>query len=136
MIFLANLEADAGRYDDARSNLATAVEYLRESPERAQFVRALLQFADMLRRRSEVDAASSALDEAEVECSVDGRASRELRPAVRLRLLLEICQVAKEMPTPDKPRIRRASAEAITLARQLKLVELEQAARTFADYAG
>jgi tetratricopeptide (TPR) repeat protein len=140
MLLLSMLEGDTGHFEEARRALQTAVEYLRESPEPRMFTIALLRYADLLRRLQDVEGACAQLDEAERECALDPRSTRPeeqaMRPRVRLDLLLELCRIAKELPTPDKPRIRKVSAAALELARGLKLEEQETAARAYLSYAG
>ena len=136
MLFLADLESDAGRYDEARRNVETAVEYFRESPERAALVSALLKLAELWRKSGDADNTARFLDEAEAECGARAAADAAPPAPIRARLLLGICRIAKELPTPDKPRIRRASAEAMALAKELALEDVDQAARAYAAYAG
>lgn len=135
--FLANLELDQGHHAEARRSLEAAVEYLRESPERDSFVSALLKLADVLNRAGQISSTAATLDEVEGHCSAQpGIEATRMQPQVRLRLLLEVCRIAKESCPPDKPRLRRVSAEAIRLARELPLEDLETAARQYAAYAG
>jgi hypothetical protein len=58
------------------------------------------------------------------------------RDRERAWAFLEVCRIGKELPIPDRPRIRRCSAQALALARQLGSTELENGARSFAAFAG
>ena len=143
MLLMAELENDAGRFDEGQRALEAAVEYLRESPERVAFLFAVVRLADTLRRRNAVEAAAARLDEAEASCvggetlprQSNGGALGVMNDRDRLTLSLEICRIAKEMPTPEKPRIRRVSAVALEIARALANAEAESFARSFAAYA-
>jgi tetratricopeptide (TPR) repeat protein len=141
MLLLAELENDAGRFDEGQRALEAAVEYLRESPERVAFVLALLRLADTLRRRNAIEAAAARLDDAEACCGIAATPAGGadvhdvMRERDRLTLMLEICRIAKQMPTPDKPRIRRVSAAAIEVARALANADADASARAYAAYA-
>lgn len=130
LLLRAEFQADGARYDEAQLDLEAAVRYLRRSPEGGLLVFTLLKLADILRRRSDLDGAAQRLDQAEEAL---GPVRRDLE---RARLLLETCRISKEMPTPDKPRIRRCSAAALAIARALGEAELESAATSYASFAG
>lgn len=130
LLLRARFHADGARYDEAQLDLEVAVRYLRRSPEGAVLAFALLRLADILRHRSDLDGAAKRLDQGEEALALVHRDPE------RARLLLEICRIGKEMPTPDKPRIRRCSAAALALARALGDAEAERWATSYASYAG
>lgn len=137
MLFLAELELDSALHAEARRSLETAVEYLRESPERVMFVWALLRLGDFLNRHGQEITAAAKLDEAEsFACAAAGANIDELRALPRLSLLLEICRIARDASPPDRPRLRRVSAEALALSQEIEAKEHEEAARAYAAYAG
>jgi len=130
LLLRAQFLSGAARYPEAQLDLETALRYLRESPEAFVFALALLRLAEVLCRRHDEEGAARRLDEAEAAL---GRLEHAPDQVV---LLLEVCRVGKELPTPDKPRIRRCSAAALGLARALGDAEWEQAATAFAGFAG
>ena len=117
---------------DRVRRLLSPKSYLASSPEAGVFTHALLQLADVLRRRSATDEAAARLDQAEAALAQGSR------PRARLTLLLQLLRIARELAIPDKPRIRRCAAEAISLslARELKDDKNEVAARELLAFAG
>ncbi len=130
LMMRARFLCDAARYPEAQLDLEAALRYLGESPEGPVVTLALLRLSDVLCRRHDEAGATTRLDEAEASLA------RVARARDRLWILLEVCRVAKELPTPDKPRIRRCSAAALGLAKDLGDKEREEAARGFAGFAG
>jgi tetratricopeptide (TPR) repeat protein len=130
LLLRADFHAEGGVYDEAQLDLDAAVRYLRRSPEAGLRAFALLRLADVLRRRNDLDGAAQRLDQAEEVLALVPR------EAVRARLFLEVCRIGKELPTPDKPRIRRCSALALAIARALGDEEVEAAATSYASFAG
>jgi hypothetical protein len=89
-----------------------------------------LRLASARLRRGDDAGAVAALDDAEAATPSVAR-DRE-----RAWALVEICRKSKELPIPDKPRIRRCSAQAIALAHEIHNLDLEDAARALAAFAG
>jgi hypothetical protein len=130
MLQRADFQLAAGRLADAESDLETAARYLREGPEPQLFAASLLRLAGARLRRVDDEGVGELLDEAEE------RVSSIARPSGQLAVLLEVCRLAKEMRFPDRPRIRRASERAIGIAAAARDAGAEQAARSFASFAG
>lgn len=130
MLQRAGYLVDVARYEEAQHDLEEALRYLGESPEIDLFVVAVVRLADVLRRRSAVDAAAARLDQA--EAAMD----RISRPQVRLDMLLRVAWVARELPVPDKPRLRRCCTVAADLARELGDEIRGNSARQYLAYAG
>jgi tetratricopeptide (TPR) repeat protein len=130
LIQRAGYLAAVARYSEAQTDLEGALSYLASSPEAGVFTHALLQLADVLRQRSATDEAAARLDQAEAALAHGSR------PRARLGLLLRLLRIARELSTPDKPRIRRCAAEALSLARELSDDKNEVAVREFLAFAG
>jgi tetratricopeptide (TPR) repeat protein len=130
LIQRAGYLAGVARYSEAQADLEAAMTYLASSPEISVLLRARLEVADVLRRRSAQDEAAARLDQAEAE--LQGLT----RPRARLATMLRLLRIARELATPDKPRIRRCAAAALALAREIKDEKSEVAVREFLAFAG
>jgi tetratricopeptide (TPR) repeat protein len=130
MLRCADLRTSASRFTEAAADLEAAVRYLRESPETYELAAALLKLADTRRLRGDLGATGALLDEAEAALA------QIRRPAHRPWALIEVCRLGKELTIPDKPRIRRCAAAAVTLARALGDAASEAAALAHASFAG
>lgn len=130
MLYRAGLHTAASRFAEAEQDLEAAVRYLRECPESYYLAAALLQLAAARRRRGDVEGMAGTLDEVETALAAIRR------PGERMWALLEVCRICKEAPIPDRPRMRRCSAQALALARAARDAMGEQAALAFASFAG
>jgi hypothetical protein len=131
MLIRARTHERMSSFVEAVSDYTTAVRYLEASPERYDYILALVLLATILDRIGKSDG--------EVVLCVQ-RAERAAKEIKSERLaaiaLLHVCQVMHGMRTPDTPGIARNASMARRLADACDDMDLEARARAFLSYAG
>jgi tetratricopeptide (TPR) repeat protein len=129
MAFLGTVHAGQRRIPDALACYQRACAFLADSPETEALALTLVSHAGLLSQTNDEAATAARLDEAE-------EVATRLRPPEAIAVLLQICALAKRLPIPDKPRIRRAAQQARTLATEAHRPEDQDAALSYLGYAG
>lgn len=114
----------------ALRDLEQASLYLAESPERHLRAQVLISQGDAHLRLGDHTWIVDHLDEIE-------QIAMSLKPTVKAAALLtQLCGLAKALPVPDKPRIRRLAIYVLGIGKGLENKDVETWARTFLAFAG